>query len=252
MPVASISKMITMNGMHAATRFGMEAILEAIWPTRCAICYREGGLLCKGCLMRLPWIDQYAACPRCGSPHGLIACTECNSHTLSLAGICDPPFDSMRSAMELDDDARMIVTTYKDRSERRLGRFIARAIANCIAPEWICSESAITYVPDTDEASRRRGFDHGRELAGFVASELSLPCKELISQPRATDQRKLGRRMRFANMAGTFTACREVRCPSVILVDDVSTTGATIFGAAHALRQSGASHVFAATFGRVV
>ena len=98
----------------------------------------------------------------------------------------------------------------------------------------------------------RRGFDHGEELAQALADRLGLAVAPVLARPRSRDQRALARRDRLANMEGRFIPLPGASAfPSVILVDDVYTTGATLFAATDAVRVAGAATVRCLTFARV-
>lgn len=114
-----------------------------------------------------------------------------------------------------------------------------------------CSQPLVTFVPATAQAQRRRGFDHASLLAEDVARELGLECESLFLRPRSSDQRRLGRAGRAANMANRIEVMPAASIPpDLIVVDDVCTTGATLYAAADALRARGAARIFALTFAR--
>lgn len=231
-----------------------EAISETVWLTRCIICDAPGAVLCDRCRLRLPFIDRWQACPRCGAPLSRLECTECNTFTLGSLGRTSLPFDGCASIVDHSGDARRIVTGFKDCGERRLGPIIARMMADNLAPAWRTEASAIVYIPDTAKARRLRGFDHSEELARELARLTAVPCLSAFERPANKDQRALTRLGRFANMAGSITVKPEIEATQiahVILIDDVLTTGATLFAASDALRAAGAATIDCCTFSRV-
>lgn len=233
-------------------RAAAEAMAETLWPTRCAVCDEPGEVLCDRCRIRLPYLDWWRACPRCGAPFGRVQCSECNPVILGAAGLTELPFDGCASAAVYGDDVARIVRTWKDAGERRLVEEMATLMARVVPPAWLAERPAVVPVPATSAALRRRGFDHGTELAGAVAAQLGLDTIPLLARPKARDQRALARRGRIANMEGRFRALPGADAPTTaLIVDDVYTTGSTLFAATEAIRAAGAHHIYALTFARV-
>lgn len=237
--------------IRAAGRLLGEAVLETLWPTRCAVCDAPGELLCDACRLHLPYLDWWRACPRCGAPFGTVQCCTCHPVMLARLGRAEPPFDACASAVMLDAATGRVATLYKDGGERRLAGTMAGLMASAVPPEWRADAEAVTFVPATAAAVRRRGFDHAELLAGEVAARLGLPCAPLLARPASRDQRRLTRRGRFQNTEGRFAALAGASAPrGMLLVDDVYTTGATLFAATDALRAAGAATVYCLTFAR--
>lgn len=99
----------------------------------------------------------------------------------------------------------------------------------------------VTWVPASVAGRRQRGYDQGRLLARSVSRCTGWPLVDLLRRPgRAGTQRGRGRDERLVGV--TFTVRRPVSGP-VLLVDDVTTTGASLSQAAEALRWAGATSV---------
>jgi predicted amidophosphoribosyltransferase len=214
---------------------------ELLYPTRCAGCDLPGTLLCEACQAALPRIAPAGACPRCGAPYGWLVCTECWDRDLA--------FEAGVSAGSLEHPLARVVTLFKDGGERRLASLMAGLLMDAVGP-WQGWPDAISYIPATAKARRRRGFDHAAEIAGELAALLDVPLTSALGRERARDQRELGRAERFANARGTFVANGVQLPPHVLLVDDVLTTGATLDAAAAALKGAGAVEVRVATVAR--
>lgn len=241
-----------MDGARAYGEAASIVLAETLWPTRCAVCDLPGDVLCPECRRRLPFLDWWRACPRCGAPFGRVQCSECNAVTMAALGRDEPPFDACASPVVYDDGAARIVRTWKDAGERRLAATMAGLMASVASPAWLAEELTVVPVPATAAAVRRRGFDHGADLADELAARLGLPTAPLLARPRSIDQRRLTRQDRIRNMERRFRALPGASAPdSVLLVDDVYTTGATLFAAADALRAAGAERVRCITFARV-
>ncbi len=126
-----------------------------------------------------------------------------------------------------------------------LGRMVAAAISEDPRIE-LPGKAVLVPVPAHRIRLRERGFNQARELALVAGKELAIPVFDclvrLLPTPRQT---RLNRSQRLANLEGAFGPRRGFFCPSptrlndctVILVDDVLTTGATTHHAALAILQ---------------
>ena len=241
------------NAKVLITRAGGIAA-EAIWPTRCSICDAPGKVLCDNCANNLPFLDIWRACPRCGAPYGRAICTECNDIALSRMQRVSLPFEACVSAVMFTNETGGLVRIFKDQGEQRLAGEMAKIMSRFIPVGWPID--AVSYIPASAAAVRRRGFDHAELLATSLAEQLKRPLVHLLERPKSIDQRGLTRKERAANLQGRFQTLsgleRELKlAPRLLLVDDVLTTGATLCSAADALLEAGFIEVRCATFARV-
>lgn len=126
--------------------------------------------------------------------------------------------------------------------------------------DWSQWADALTYVPASPEALRRRGFDHMERVALLCGRRLGLPVVRALASSKGTlDQRDLGRGERLANRSGSFALAEGIGADGdavcmprrVILIDDVFTTGATASAASRVLLDGGAQEVRVVTCCRV-
>lgn len=227
-----------------------EAVAETLWPTRCAVCDAPGKVLCERCARQLPYLDWWRACRRCGAAYGFVQCCSCNPVALGRIGREELPFSACASATMFAPATGQIVRVFKDQGEQRLAIDMAHAMARAVPPSW--DFDAVTYLPASMAAFRRRGFDHAELLGRQLAENLASPFCATLQRPRTRDQRKLSRGQRVANLSGRFAALQNCALPRrVLLVDDVFTTGATLCGATDALLAAGVADVRCITFSRV-
>ncbi len=231
-----------------------DALAETLWPTRCVGCDQPGELLCEECRAGLPWVEQRLACPSCGAPYGFLTCTECDGTWLPRATVAALGFHGAPARM---------VTCLKDAHELRLAPVIAAAMACSLeeASAWPARDGAprfspatldaLCFVPATVAAYARRGFDHMELVARALSRELAVPLADVLVRPSARDQRRLGREERSANLSGTMRAIDDLQGANLLLIDDVSTTGASLAEGARALAERGAASVTACVLARV-
>ncbi|MYD65773.1 MAG: ComF family protein [Chloroflexi bacterium] len=222
---------------------------DALLPQRCIVCGRYGAALHDACLDALPHADP-PRCPRCWLPTaGSAREARRRDGACSRCAAAPPPFEGLRTPYRFVGAARRAVIEAKFRGVSALLDPLGRASARVVPGWW--SVDAVTPVPLHGARRRRRGFDQARLLAATVADELGVPLTDgLLRRVRATGaQTALGMDRRRRNMAGAFEV-RAAPPPSVLLVDDVATTGATLGAAARALLDAGADRVYALAIAR--
>jgi ComF family protein len=203
-----------------------------VFPRSCAGCGSGPWPFCRGCAAGLeplgpPW------CRRCGrpSPIDVDACRDCPP----------PPIASARSAFAYRGPARQAVRRLKFSGWRGVGDALARAVVALGPPP----ADAVTWVPLASRRRAERGFDQARVLAGALARALDTPLGAYVRRVRPTaPQARRSRTERFDAMAGAFAPLPRRRAPAtVLLVDDVLTTGATAAACAAALEEAGAGAI---------
>jgi len=147
-----------------------------------------------------------------------------------------PGLDSYVALMAYDDVAATIIRRLKYSNHRDALPRLAEALAVRLGP---VAFDQLTWVPSTAGHRRSRGFDQGE----LLARRLGRPERLL----RRTDARPQTGRSRADRLAGpSFEALAPVS-GTVLLVDDVRTTGSSLSAAARVLRSAGASSVIGAT-----
>lgn len=211
--------------------------LDSALPAACVGCGREGPPLCEACG---PALDRRLEAPA-GVPIGLPG--DLPAPLLQLDW-CAPFSGTVRSALH----------AIKYGGEQRLAEPLGAAIAR----RWArigAGADVVTHVPVHANRARTRGYDQAELIARAAARNLGLRYATLLTRERATiAQFDLDRGDRAANVAGAFVA-HPGRGPDpigrwVLLIDDVTTTGATLGACAEALERAGALGTSAITVAR--
>jgi len=168
-------------------------------------------------------------------------CRECAGRRLAFA--------TARAAVAYDDAVRRLVAGWKERGLRRLSEQAAEVVAERVPRP---AAALVTYVPADTRRRLERGHHPAERLARALAERWELPCEQLLARAGPSQrQRGLTLAERRRNVAGAFRATSSAR-GTVLLVDDVYTSGATAAAAASVLRAAGARRVDVATFARAI
>lgn len=202
----------------------LRAVSSVVVPPLCAACGRS----CRA---------EVVVCTRCARRLG---------RAEPLLGKGPPGLDRAWSSAAHEDVARDLVAALKFRRLLPVADLMADRI-QWLAPAHMLS-GALVPVPPAPVRLRRRGFDPAGELAAALAERLGSPLEPCLR--RRGGRRQVGRRRseRLGQPPRIETTGRAPR--SVMLVDDVLTTGATLSACAQALRAAGAARVVAVTFAR--
>jgi predicted amidophosphoribosyltransferase len=141
---------------------------------------------------------------------------------------------------------RELVARLKYRNARSSVPWLAAAMAAVAAPASGPGAELVTWVPTTPSRRRGRGYDQAELLARGVARSTGVPCRRLLRRREGRAQTGLSRAERLAGpiLEPATRWGRPVRAPAtVLLVDDVVTTGATMAAASAVLSAMGAVRI---------
>lgn len=211
-----------------------------LYPDRCCVCgkiipWRRH--MCNQCQEEAPFVLP-PVCVHCG--RGENRCS-CGGRERSFAR-CVMPF-------YYENTMHTGIFSLKDGGYRPYVEGMSREMAEVIRREYGgIAFDFITAVPLYYEDERLRGFNPAALLAMELAQRMELPyIGALRKRERTTPQKELTASLRSGNLLGVFDVTAEVTGKTVLLVDDVITTGATLDECAKMLKLYGAKEVYAVT-----
>lgn len=227
------------------TRTLLRDVMDAVLPQRCIACRRFGAALHRDCLGRLPAAEG-PRCERCWRPGVVGRCDGCVGVVGSLTAV--------RAPFRFEGIARLAILEVKFGGVTALVEPLAKATAEVIPLEWLDGEPSIAPVPLHSRRRRQRGFNQAELLARELGRLTGLEVRaDLVRRTRVTaPQAGLTAAERWRNVVEVFEVRRGERPlpAAVIVVDDVTTTGATLDAVGSALRSSGVGRVYGLTLAR--
>lgn len=243
-----------------------DALLTVAYPQVCRVCggsveERRLGVACRTCWEKTRiFTDDETICWKCGAPSPGIKLTEIKSrideevHRQIRCHRCDSqPFTAARAVGLYEHGLRESVLSLK--RQPHASSHLIDLLVGAARREPLNKATRIIPVPLHENRRRERGFNQACVIAEGLAKGLHLPLDQAtLSRPVASEKYRAGLdpKGRRDTVAGVF----EVRYPrlvegeSLLLVDDVFTTGATVNACAEALLASGACNVFVLTIAR--
>lgn len=231
-----------MSGLWALAGRCAGVVADLIYPRRCGGCGRFGQFFCAACRSALTPAGPHCACRRAIAPGG--SCPACPAGS-ALA---------IYSAFHFEGPLRRAILALKYHGQTVL----AAPLGAELSAFWLGLgqgvPDVIVPVPLHPSRRRRRGFNQAELLARPLARDLGRPIEPAIRRIRTGPaQARLGAAARRSNVQGAFgPGPVPVAGRSALLVDDVTTTGATLAAAAAALRAAGAREVAALTLAHQV
>jgi len=224
-----------------------EKLVDFFFPRRCVGCGKSGDFLCVGCSQRLPRLLK-PFCQKCGKPE-------------SSGGLCpacwgqETAIDGIRSVFRFEGIIRQAIHELKYRNLKAISGRLATLMARYLRDNPVHGE-VLVPVPLHLRRLRERGYNQSSLLARELGKLIVLPVvddglhrlKDSLPQARTTTVEE-----RRRNVTNAF-ACRDdvLSGRSVILIDDVCTSGATLEACAKAVKSAGAVSVWGLTLAREI
>ena len=235
--------------------FPFAALLDLVWPRACAICERPadrpGRHVCTDCLNRLSFAPTDGCCRRCGRAaeklDGEFLCDDCRVHR--------PSFDRAASALLFDGEARELVNAFKFRNRLWLRDDFADWMEAVLRVRFKVGEiDVVLPMPSTVWHRFDRGYNQCAILAKALAQRIGKPYCGSVLRRKGSPRRQggLSEEERRTNVIGTFGVRRPgvIRGKTVLVVDDIMTTGSTLSECAAELTGAGAVRIWCVTLAR--
>jgi ComF family protein len=237
-----------MKLVSALSLVGREA-LRIVLPSACVACTRElpwkdrVASCCGPCWTALPRISR-STCRSCGQP----APADSVAGFLCLNCERDPlPVEWTDAWGEYRDGLEALLRALKFSRHDFLDEALASLLEESLRRRGDLGFDALVPVPMSRARERRRGYNQSELLARALSRRVAIPCDMtlLARGGKGTTQSTLPRRDRAANVRHAFAAEPAVQGKSILIIDDICTTGETLRACASALLHSGAERVCA-------
>jgi len=204
---------------------------QALFPITCLSCGKEGLWLCKDCQKNIKYL-RTDICPFCFvKTKNFQLCSNCQKHYY-LSGVL--------TVSKYKKPISTLIQTLKYQGNQELAKVLATIAASKLKRHLSKNQKILTAIPLHKNKERNRGFNQASLIAQELASILKLEYQpNLLIRTRDTQsQTKLTRPERFKNLKAAFKLRSKINLKNktIVLVDDVMTTGATLNEAAKALK----------------
>lgn len=218
------------------------AFWNMFFPSRCSCCgelTEDRELICQDCLAELPYIPL-DSCTKCGQSRKNC---ECHRINMLFSGIAVPFYNE---SVAKDGIYALKIKGLKDN---------AQFFGLCMAERFLeyfgdVKIDVITAVPMSNRKKLSKGFNHAEALAQAVAVRLNVNYNGKIlkrASNKALAQHTLSYTDRMQNVKGIYSAKGNLQGKTVLLIDDIRTTSATLNACAKQLLLAGADEVYCAT-----
>lgn len=253
---------LSREGFERTIYTAAASVFSVLFPASCRICrtsLTEISALpvCRPCLAAIKPLNG-TLCSACGE--------QLFSHNFAgdpdpLCGLCQrvPPRFKRASAYGVyAGELRDLVHLFKYQQIKSAGKILARFLDKAVSRLTLPASFVVIPVPLWKGKQQARGFNQAEEIArAFVRfhggpASIQLDTTSLIRRRDTASQTGLTRSQRQANVRGAFAVVHKekIRGLSILIVDDVMTTGTTAAECARALLRAGAKEVFVATVAR--
>ena len=236
-----------MSGKTAAFKI-VNFLLDVIYPKRCPVCgdivSKRGADICPKCEKKLNYVEE-PYCLKCGKP--LIDereyCDDCCKKKHS--------YNEGRAVLCYDEVSSKSIYGFKYNSRQEYAKFYGRIMTEKLKRKikaW--NPDLIVPVPVHKSKLKTRGYNQAALIARELSKSLKIPCRDdlVIRKSNTKVQKELNAKEREINLKKAFIVRENsVKLKSVLIVDDIYTTGSTIDSVARCLKEKGVENVYFVT-----
>jgi ComF family protein len=228
------------------------AAYSLFFPWPCVICkvlQPYADVVCEACRKTLPRITTFC-CRICGSPFNehwrVKICPDCKLQR--------PKLTRIRSVFLYEGPVIQMIHDMKFAKRARFARYFSEELYLCLLRWYPKGANAIVPVPLHRSREWQRTFDQARLMAEHLSGLSGIPVQNCLRRIRNTiPQTFLSGHARRKNLEGAFGFKQGIDPPkSVLLIDDVITTGTTLEACSVLLRKAGVRKIYGLTVARAM
>ena len=220
-----------------------KGLIDIFYPAVCPLCgeiLQKDFLVCTLCQKKLPFIGE-SKCRLCGKmvPEGEMLCGDC------LNG--GHYFDVSRALFLYNDVMRKSLSSLKYKGRKDIGKSFGKMLAysgESLVKKW--QIDVIVPVPVHKSRLKKRGYNQAAVIAGECSEAWHIPLDEnaVIRCGKTKAMKELDRKERMKNLENAFSpGPSSVENKSVLIIDDIYTTGSTMDAVSKILKKRGALFV---------
>lgn len=223
----------------------MKGVLDLFFPRRCIVCdcvvYPKGNLVCTQCLKKLKIIKEPFCC-KCGKQlkeFGKEYCFDCTTKPHK--------YNRGRALFEYECIQKSIFR-FKYQGRQEYSEFYGQEVFKYLGKEiQLWNAQALIPVPLHKSRLQKRGFNQTQLMANEISKYLNIPVVNsiIVRTKKTIPQKELDDRARQNNLKKAFKIVgNDVKLKTIIIIDDIYTTGSTIDAMTELLREIGIENIF--------
>lgn len=226
----------------------MKAMLDLLYPpkSRCSVCGSPSPrIVCERCMSAIEFLEGLT-CFHCGKnlseSYGDMVCPDCKTRKFQ--------YDRAFSCFEYKGVGKELIYSLKYEGKTRISEVIAALMEDRLRNESLKID-AIVPVPIHPNKLKARGFNQSLLIAEALGERLGKPVADCLERVKETkEQYNLDRSHRFLNIVDAFSVkllYNMNKHSSILLVDDIYTTGSTVNECSRVLKKAGVKTIYVIT-----